>query len=411
MALPESPEEIASILRLANEENFPVIPRGAGTATTGAPLAACGGLVLSLARLNRILEINPEDLVAVVEPGVFNGVFKREVEARGLFYPPDPASYEFSTLGGNVATCAGGPKGLKYGVTRDYVLGLEVVLPRGEIVFLGRRTMKGVVGYDLVPLLVGSEGTLGVITKLVLKLLPKPQAAATCAAYFEGPEGAGEGFLALIKAGLLPAAAELMDELTLEATRGFHRRSLPKGARAFLLLEFDGAKAQVEEDLSLAQEALKALSLEVLVAKDKQEREALWQARRNVSPSLKKIVSRKMADDVVLPRSKVPKFLKNVKELSKRRGLKVACFGHLGDGNIHVNLLFEPEEEKEAQRLREEILSLVLSLAGTISGEHGVGLTKKGFLPRELPPPVVGLMKEIKRVFDPQDILNPGKIF
>ena len=388
-----------------------MIPRGAGTATTGAPLAACGGLVLSLARLNRILEINPEDLVAVVEPGVFNGVFKREVEARGLFYPPDPASYEFSTLGGNVATCAGGPKGLKYGVTRDYVLGLEVVLPQGEIVFLGRRTMKGVVGYDLVPLLVGSEGTLGVITKLVLKLLPKPQAAATCAAYFEGPEGAGEGFLALVREGLLPAAAELMDELTLEATRAFTGKAPPKGARAFLLLEFDGAPAQVEEDLSRAQKALKGLSLAVLVAKDEKEREALWQARRNVSPALKRIASRKMADDVVLPRSKVPLFLKRVKELSGGTGPKVACFGHLGDGNIHVNLLFEPEEEKEARKLREEILSLVLSLSGTISGEHGIGLTKKGFLPRELPPPVIDLMKEIKRVFDPQNILNPGKIF
>ncbi|HHI97725.1 MAG TPA: FAD-binding protein, partial [Thermodesulfatator atlanticus] len=234
VAVPANAAEVAAILKLANEENFPVIPRGAGTATTGAPLAVAGGLVLSLLGLNRILEINPDDLVAVVEPGVFNGTFKRELAERGLFYPPDPASYEFSTLGGNVATCAGGPKGLKYGVTKDYVLGLEVVLPTGEIVFCGRRTMKGVVGYDLVSLIVGSEGTLGVITKMVLKLLPKPPATASLAVYFERITQAAEGFLALVKGGLLPAAAELLDAVTLQAVARFFPKDWPEKTRALL---------------------------------------------------------------------------------------------------------------------------------------------------------------------------------
>ncbi len=387
-----------------------MIPRGAGTATTGAPLAVKGGLVISLLKLNRILEINEEDLVAVAEPGIFNGVFKAEVAQRGLFYPPDPASYEFSTLGGNVATCAGGPKGLKYGVTKDYVLGLEVVLPTGEIVFCGRRTIKGVVGYDLVPLLVGSEGTLGVITKLVLKLLPKPPHSASLAVYFEDVEGAARGFLALLRAGLLPAAAELLDEITIKAVADFLEEERPKTAKALLLLQFDGAKAQVEEDLKNAKEALNPLALEVLVAFEPEAEERLWRARRNVSPALKRLASRKLADDVVLPRSKVPRFLREVKRLAQEAGITVACFGHLGDGNIHVNILFE-ENEKEAQELREKIISLVLTLLGTISGEHGIGLTKKGFLPRELSPTLIKLMVELKRVFDPRNILNPGKIF
>ena len=411
VAVPANAAEVAAILKLANEENFPVIPRGAGTATTGAPLAVAGGLVLSLLGLNRILEINPDDLVAVVEPGVFNGTFKRELAERGLFYPPDPASYEFSTLGGNVATCAGGPKGLKYGVTKDYVLGLEVVLPTGEIVFCGRRTMKGVVGYDLVSLIVGSEGTLGVITKMVLKLLPKPPATASLAVYFERITQAAEGFLALVKGGLLPAAAELLDAVTLQAVARFFPKDWPEKTRALLLLQFDGARSQVKEDLKRASEILEPYALRLTSATSPPDEERLWQARRNISPALKKIAPGKIADDVVLARSKVPHFLEEVKRLGDAAGLYVACFGHLGDGNIHVNILFEPAQREKAERLREEILSLVLRLAGTVSGEHGIGLTKKGYLPKELPPRVVSLMKDLKRVFDPKNILNPGKIF
>jgi len=400
-------------LALANEEGFPVVPRGAGTATTGAPLAAKGGLVLSLLRLNRILEINTEDLVAVVEPGVFNGIFKSEVEKRGLFYPPDPASYEFSTLGGNVATCAGGPKGLKYGVTKDYVLGLEVVLAGGEVIFCGRRTMKGVVGYDLVHLFCGSEGTLGIITKIILKLLPKPKASATLAAYFQSVEKAAQGFLELIKEGLLPATAELLDEVTLEAIKGFLNSALPSSTGALVLFEFDGGLKQVEEDLWAGREVLKDFALKIEAAQEATLREKLWKARRQVSPALKKLYPAKVADDVVLPRRLVPRFLKETKKLAQSYKITVACFGHLGDGNIHVNILFDPQitPYDKVENLRAEILGKVLNFAGTISGEHGIGLTKKGYLPQELSPALLSLQKSLKKVFDPKGILNPGKVF
>jgi len=386
-----------------------VVPRGAGTATTGAPLAETGGLVLALTRLDRILEINEEDLIAVVEPGVFNGHFRREVEARGLFYPPDPASYEFSTLGGNAATGAGGPKGLKYGVTKDYVLGLEVVLPTGEIEFFGRRTMKGVVGYDLVHLFVGSEGTLGVISKLVLKLLPKPPAQATLLAGFARISEVAEAFAGLLAAGLLPATAELMDEVTIQAVRNFLAQDIP--AKALLLLEFDGSPTQVKEDLERAAELLRSRVLFLEEAQTQEERQRLWQARRSVSPALKKLAPFKLADDVVVPRRRLVPLLEWVKTRARQTGLLVACFGHLGDGNIHVNILFSEDEKQRARNLREEILSYVLTLTGTISGEHGIGLTKRAYLPRELSPKTLSLLKSLKKVFDPAGIMNPGKIF
>ncbi|OAG27925.1 hypothetical protein TH606_04425 [Thermodesulfatator autotrophicus] len=411
VALPVNAEEIAEILRLAQQENFPVIPRGAGTATTGASLAPQGGLVLSLLRLNRIIEINQEDLVAVVEPGVFTGEFKRAVEELGLFYPPDPASYEFSTIGGNVACGAGGPKGLKYGTTKDYVLGLEAVTATGEIIFCGRRTMKGVVGYNLVHLFTGSEGTLGVITKLILKLIPKPPSQATIALWLESTEKAAQAFLEILKAGLFPSTAELLDDTTLSAVKNLLKKEIHPKAQALLLLEFDGAKKQVEEDLSEAQKTLSNFGMKLDIAVNKKERERLWQARRLISPALKKIAPGKLADDVVLPRSKLPEFLSFAKKIGEKYGLTVACFGHLGDGNIHVNILFEKEDESKAREARNEILNKVLASCGTISGEHGIGFTKKGFLPKELSPEVLLLMKKIKEVFDPQNILNPGKIF
>lgn len=412
VALPETTAEVAEIVRLAGEEPFPIVPRGAGTATTGAPLAVEGGLVLSLTRMDRILEINTEDLVAVVEPGVFTGHLKKAVARRGLFYPPDPASYQFSTIGGNVATGAGGPKGLKYGVTRDYVLGLEVVLPSGEVDFLGTRTVKGVVGYDLVHLFVGSEGTLGIITKIVLKLLPKPPARAVALAGFRELREAVAAFGRVLAAGILPATAELMDDLTISATARLLESPFPKGLQALLLLEVDGSPLEVREELQALAACLKGTPL-YREAQEEEEIEGLWRVRRSISPALKALAPNKIADDVVLPRSRLVGFVNFVKKLRRETGLAIACFGHLGDGNLHVNILFHAEdlgERKKALAAREEILKEVLRLSGTISGEHGIGLAKRAYLPWEIPRGIRHLMRELKRAFDPRGIMNPGKI-
>ncbi|HFC98001.1 MAG TPA: FAD-binding protein [Thermosulfurimonas dismutans] len=405
VALPETTEEVSRILALAYEEEFPVIPRGAGTATTGAPLAAEGGLVLSFTRMNRILEIHPQDLVAVVEPGVVNAHLKEALAQRGLFYPPDPASFRFSTVGGNVATCAGGPRGLKYGVTRDYVLALEVVLPGGRVLSLGTRTLKGVMGYDLTRLLVGSEGTLAVFTRITLKVLPLPPARATLAAGFSSEAAALEAMQEVLSAGLLPAAAEFMDQVTLRAVE-FE----PEEIRGLLLFEFDGAETAVKEEIGRAADLLRPRALFLREARGPQA-EGLWELRRSISPALKKLGSRRFADDVVLPRSRLATFLQQARQLSRTHGLPLAAFGHAGDGNLHLNLLFDPPQEPRARELRREILELVLELSGTLSGEHGVGLTKRAFLPAEITPEALELMRQLKRIFDPKGLLNPGKIF
>ncbi|QJA06541.1 FAD-binding protein [Thermosulfurimonas marina] len=405
VALPETTEEVSRILALSYEEEFPVIPRGAGTATTGGPLASEGGLVLALSRMDRILEINPEDLVVVVEPGVVNARLKEALAVRGLFYPPDPASLSFSTIGGNVATCAGGPKGLKYGVTRDYVLGVEAVLPGGEVLPLGTRTLKGVMGYDLTRLLVGSEGTLAVLTKITLKVLPLPPARRTLLAAFSSEEAALSGMQAVLEGGGLPAAAEFLDKTALSAL------DYPqKEARGILLFEFDGTEAGVAEEVSRARETLATRAL-LLKEASGEEAEALWELRRGLSPALKRLGSRRTADDVVLPRSRLPRFLSEAKARARKYGLTLTCFGHAGDGNLHVNILFQPEEEARARALREEILHLVLELSGTLSGEHGVGLTRRAWLPAEIPARALALMQGLKHLFDPKGLLNPGKIF
>ena len=404
VALPRNTEEVSRILALSYEEEFPVIPRGSGTATTGAPLAVEGGLVVAFTFMDRILEINAEDLVVLVEPGVINGRLKEKLASRGLFYPPDPASYRFSTLGGNVATCAGGPRGLKYGVTRDYVLALEAVLPGGEVLSLGTRTLKGVVGYDLTRLLVGSEGTLAVITKMALKVLPLPPARTTVAVGFVSEEEALASLNEILCEGLLPAAAEFMDETALLATE-----ALDPEIKGLLLLEFDGPEAGVKEEVERALGRLRDRSQFLKVASG-EAAETLWDLRRAISPALKKLGRRRIADDIVVPRSKLPLFVKEVRNLSRNFGFRVACFGHAGDGNLHVNILFEKEDQR-VNLMREEILSLVLSLSGTLSGEHGIGLTKKAYLPWEISPRALSLMREVKKVFDPKGLLNPGKIF
>ena len=415
VVFPGSAGEISRIVKLANIHHFPVVPRGAGTGRSGGSVPIAGGVVLVLTRLNHILEINPKDLVAVVEPGVILGRLKAAVEEKGLYYPPDPASAEFCTIGGNVAECAGGAVAVQYGVTRDYVLGLEVVLPTGEIIEAGTRTMKGVVGYDLTRLFLGSEGTLGVITKIILRLVAKPPARQTLAAAFETLKAAAEAVSLILASGLAPTALEFMDHVTLGCVREMLPFAVPPKAAALLLLAVDGHPRDVDDRArAMARFCEEQGADPVLRAQTPEEAEELWKARKAVSPALKKVKPFKVSEDVVVPLGAIPDLIGGLQELSRRRGLIIPCYGHAGDGNIHVNILYDrvlPEEMAAVGPTVEEIFVLVRRLQGTLSGEHGIGLTKAPYLGMELSPVAINLQKRLKAAFDPQNIMNPGKIF
>ena len=415
VVFPGSAGEISRIVKLANIHHFPVVPRGAGTGRSGGSVPIAGGVVLVLTRLNHILEISPKDLVAVVEPGVILGRLKAAVEEKGLYYPPDPASAEFCTIGGNVAECAGGAVAVQYGVTRDYVLGLEVVLPTGEIIEAGTRTMKGVVGYDLTRLFLGSEGTLGVITKIILRLVAKPPARQTMAAAFETLKAAAEAVSLILASGLAPTALEFMDHVTLGCVREMLPFAVPPKAAALLLLAVDGHPRDVDDRArAMARFCEEQGADPVLRAQTPEEAEELWKARKVVSPALKKVKPFKVSEDVVVPLGAIPDLISGLQELSRRRGLIIPCYGHAGDGNIHVNILYDrvlPEEMAAVGPTVEEIFVLVRRLQGTLSGEHGIGLTKAPYLGMELSPVAINLQKRLKAAFDPQNIMNPGKIF
>lgn len=413
VAFPESAEEVSRILRLANEHLFPVFPRGAGTGMTGGAVPTAEGVVLVMTRMQRIKEISPEDSVAIVEPGVINYELQREVERRGLFFPPDPASYMYSTIGGNVAECAGGPRAVKYGVMRDYVLGLEVVLPTGEIIRTGGRTMKGVVGYDLTRLFVGSEGTLGVITEITLKLLPLPEARETLLALFGSMEEAAGAVAEIFSSGVLPSVLEFMDEPSLRCAESFLGAQLPE-AKALLLVEVDGLKESLGGAMERVRRAcLSSGAKEVRRATREEEVEDIWRVRRCLSQAAYALGPVKVNEDVTVPRSKIPPLVAGVHALARKFRLPVLCFGHAGDGNIHVNFMIERSEEmrKKIERAVEELFSLTLSLGGTLSGEHGVGIAKLPFVKMELGPKALEAMKRIKEALDPNGILNPGKVF
>ncbi|RJP58480.1 MAG: FAD-binding protein [Deltaproteobacteria bacterium] len=415
VVFPGNAQEISEILKLANEENFPVIPRGAGSGFTGGTLPVEGGLVLVMARFNRIIEIDTENLIAFVEPGVVTGNFQKEVEKLGLFYPPDPASLKFSTLGGNVAECAGGPRAVKYGVTKDYVIGLEVVLPTGEIISTGVQTVKGVVGYDLTKLMVGSEGTLGVITRIIVKLIPQPVSKKTILAVYPELEDAARTVTGITASKITPSALEFMDHSAIVCVEDFLRIGLPVEAEAILLIEVDGDPYIVDRDAAGIKDiCIRYGASRVEIAEDEESEENLWRARRAISPSLLKISPTKINEDITVPRSKIPDILRKINEIAKRSRLDIVNFGHAGDGNIHVNIMIDKRREEEVSRAYEavkEIFQAVLAMGGTISGEHGIGVTKAPYLRMELSDLGVEVMKRIKRVFDPNNVLNPGKIF
>ncbi len=412
---PADAEQISRLLKLANAEQIPVYPRGAGSGFSGGSLPIQGGLALVTTRLNRILRIDQENLIAEAEPGVVTEDLQQAVEALGLFYPPDPASLKFSTLGGNVAECAGGPRCVKYGVTKDYVLGLEVVLPQGDIIRTGGETMKGVVGYDLTKLLVGSEGTLGVITRIILKLLPLPEAKKTLLVLFDSIDGAAKAVAAVIGAKIIPATLEFMDATTIDCVRRATDLELPAAARALLIIEVDGDASSIEIQAGRIEQIVAPLGVvDIRIAATAEESEALWQVRRSVSPSLRKVNPDKFNEDICVPRSRLPEMIRIIEEISARLQIPIINFGHAGDGNIHVNIMVdkaEPGQKQKAEQAIEEIFAATLKLGGTISGEHGIGLTKAPYIPLELETGAVACMKAIKQALDPNNILNPGKIF
>ncbi len=412
---PASAAEVSRVLRLANAEKIPIFPRGAGSGFSGGALPKGGGIVVVTTRMNRIIRIDSDNLVAEVEPGVVTEQFQQAVEKLGLFYPPDPASLKFSTLGGNVAENAGGPRAVKYGVTRDFVMGLEVVLPSGEIIRTGGETYKGVVGYDLTRLLVGSEGTLGIITRIIFKLLPYPDAKKTMLAVFDAIDGAAQAVSTIIRGKIIPTTLEFMDHATIQCVERRFSLGLPAEGRAVLLIEVDGDRELIEKQAGKIHELIKPLGLvQFRVAQDAAESEQLWKVRRLVSPSLRDVNPDKYNEDIVVPRSKVPEVIRRIERISQNYGIPIVNFGHAGDGNLHVNVMIDkelPGMEEKAHGAIKEIFQAALDLGGTMSGEHGVGLSKAPYIPLELSPVQIATMQAIKKALDPNNILNPGKMF
>jgi glycolate oxidase len=414
VALPDDTADVAAIARLCHEHRVPLVVRGASTGYTGGAVPTQGGVVLSMERLNRILEIDEVNLLAVVEPHVITRDLQRAVEAVGLFYPPDPASLATSSIGGNVAECAGGPRAFKYGTTKRYVLALEAVLATGEIIHTGSKAVKNVVGYDLTQLLVGSEGTLAVVTKITLRLIPKPPARATLAASFRHVEDAVNAVTALLNERVVPAAIELIDADSLRAAEQHSGRTLAEGD-ALLIIECDGTPAAVEEEIDRVTRACSVVgATRVQRAATEADRDELWTARREVSLALRATGLLKINHDVVVPRGRIPELFDTVEELRRAFKLRIACFGHAGDGNIHVNLMIRRDDSEEVGRAKaaERLLfQRVVALEGSISGEHGIGFAKAPYLSLELDAAQIELLKRVKHAFDPRGILNPGKIF
>jgi glycolate oxidase len=414
VVFPTTPQEISDILQLANQHHFCVTPRGSGSGMSGGSVPVRGGVVLVMTRFNKILKIDRDNLIGVVEPGVVTGAFQKAVDKEGLFYPPDPSSSDFSTLGGNVAECAGGPKAVKYGVTRDYVLGLQVVLPTGEIIRTGVQTAKGVVGYDLTRLIVGSEGTLGVVTEITTRLLPKPESVRTLTAVYDRMEAAAETVSEIIRRGIIPRAIEFMDNASIRCVEAYAQSGLPMEADALLIIEVDGTANAVETDARRIASLCRELGAgRIETAETAEEVEKLWKARKSVSPALFIYGPDKINEDIVVPRNRIPAMVDKIKTLSRDTGLTMVSFGHAGDGNIHFNIMLDkkdPSQLQKATRAVEEIFDFTIQLGGTISGEHGIGITKAPFMGKEISAESLALMKRIKKAFDPSGILNPGKM-
>ncbi|WP_192801398.1 MULTISPECIES: FAD-linked oxidase C-terminal domain-containing protein, partial [Campylobacter] len=414
---PRNEEDISKILKFCNENNIIVIPRGSGSGFTGGALAVNGGVVLAFEKhMNKILEIDLENLVAVVQPGVINIHLQKEVAKYGLFYPPDPASMEYSSLGGNVSENAGGMRAAKYGITKDYVMALRAVLPSGEIIRAGKRTIKDVAGYNLAGILIASEGSLAVLSELTLKLIPLPKFKKTAFAIFPSVKSAMNAVYKSLASGVSPVSMEFLDNLSIRAVESKFNKGLPIEAGAILIADVDGnVKEAIDEDLrNLEYYFLEAGASEFKIAKDEQETADIWFARRNCSQSIAMYGTLKLNEDITVPRSKLPTLLEGIDEISKKYGFKIPCFGHTGDGNVHTNVMVpdknDKEQVKKGYEAVEEIFKLTVKLGGTLSGEHGIGLSKAPFMKLAFSDAEMNLMRNIKKAFDPNNILNPFKM-
>ena len=415
---PRTTGQVSAILRLADQARIPIVPRGAATGLAGGAVPIEGSWCLNLARMNRILAISPEDSIVIAQPGVVTAALQKAVETAGLMYPPDPASLYMCTIGGNVSTNAGGPRCLKYGVTADYVLGLEVVLPGGKIMRLGGRTIKNVAGYNLQQLIVGSEGTLGVVTEITLRLIPKPPAQLVALAAFAKLSAACEAVGKILASGITPLVTEIMDAEVIRAIDSLQRSrqrpaTLPLDAAALLLVGVDGDPEGVERDIAVIAEVLRRSgATSVQQARTPEESEALWEARRSVSPAIIQLGNSRFGEDIVVPRSKIPQMVERIKQIARQHDLTIAVFGHIGDGNLHPNIVCDRRDDEMMKRVEaasHAIFDAAIELGGAISGEHGIGLLKTAYMPKSVDPVALAMMQSIKRLIDPNNIMNPGK--
>ncbi|MBE0514204.1 FAD-linked oxidase C-terminal domain-containing protein [Sulfurimonas sp.] len=413
---PRDEDDISNILKYCNEHRIVIVPRGAGSGFTGGALPSSGGVVLAMEKhMNKILEIDMKNMVAVVQPGVINMDLQRAVEEVGLFYPPDPASQEYSSIGGNVSENAGGMRAAKYGITKDYVMATRAVLPNGDIIKAGKRTIKDVAGYNISGILIASEGTLAVLSEITLRLIPKPKMTKTAMGVFNSVSDAMNAVYKTMASGITPVAMEFLDNLTIRAVEQTFNKGLPVDAGALLVTDVDG---NLEDDLDFQLAQIEKVfkengCYEFKIAKDKKEAADLWFARRNASPALSVYGSKKLNEDVTVPRSALPELLEKFYAIADKYNVKIPCFGHTGDGNVHTNVMVDgkdPEQVKIAYQAIEEVFQATIDLGGTLSGEHGIGLAKAPYMSMAFTPEEIALFRSIKMAFDPNNILNPAKM-
>lgn len=411
---PQTTEQVAEVVKIANKYKLPIYPRGSGTNLSGGTIPLEKGIVMSMLHMNKILEIDPENLTATVQPGVIIAELNNAAMEHGLFYPPDPGTVNTATMGGSVAETSGGLRGLKYGVTKHYVMGMKLVRANGDIIKWGGKCVKNVTGYDLTALFTGSEGTLGIITEILVKLNPMPEARKSLLGVFDDIDKAGNAISAIIRNKVIPATLEIMDNITINTVENFTKAGLPTDAEAILLVEVDGYQEAVDREAAIVERILKEEgAVEVNLAKTDEERDKIWFARRNALPALAQRRPTTVLEDATVPRSKIPHMIKAIREIAEKYDLLIGTFGHAGDGNLHPTILTDennPEEMKRVEKAVDEIFEVAVSLGGTLSGEHGVGMAKAKYLPLEFGEAGVQLLRDIKEACDPNYLLNPGKI-